>query len=229
MQKSHNYDHSYGVSVNYLARIVDGTAVLRGENCELELQKGDLFFIPMGLKYRSFWSGENIGWDSVGFTLMPSEARYPLQKMSSTVEADELFERLYADSREGHLSVARIYTLIELLLAEMESDHPQRSSLVDRATKFMLASPELPLPEIARLCTVSTPGLYAAFRALGTTPVKVRLEAQVKHAVMLLTTTDLTTEAIAEKCGFGSVVYFYRVLKRFTGKTSRDFRRREVM
>ncbi len=228
-RSKHHYDNSSGTTCHFVARMLAGSGRLVGEDFELTLEAGDLFYIPMGLCYHSYWEGERMVWDSLGFTELPGELTYPLQKRRSSSDIDELFERLSRSDGSDALTLGLIYTLIGTVLAGMKSDSSPHNSLVERASRLMRENPKLPIPEIARLCQVSESGLYAAFRAAGTTPVKARLESQVQSAVTLLQATDLTVEAIAECCGFGSVIYFYRVLKRVTGKSSRELRNRGVM
>ena len=88
---------------------------------------------------------------------------------------------------------------------------------------------DLSVAEVAKRCNVSETGLYAEFRKLGTTPVKYRMEEQIKRAEKLLVTTDLTALEISEICGFSSEAYFYRVFRRLTGKTTREVRYERMM
>ncbi len=229
LYRYHHTDYSKGVIYNYVARMLEGTAKICSPDRDIEIIPGDVFFIPMGLTYHSYWKGERIVWDSLGVTHLPGEQMYPLQKISTCSEMDELFEKMYENDTAETASIGLSYSLVELVLHGMEREKIPVNNLVERATRCMRESPTASIPEIAKRCHVSESGLYAAFRAIGTTPVTVRLEAQIKQAVSLLATTDLTVETIAEYCGFGSVVYFYRMLKRFTGKTSRDFRYRKLM
>ncbi len=225
----HHSDVSEGARYNFVARMLEGEARIEGGELELSIEPGDLFFIPMGLSYHSYWWGERMVWDSLAFTFLPGEAVYPLQKCRSSAELDAGFERLFRESESSPAMLGHAYTLIGRVFDEMKSDRLPRDSLVEHASSLLSENPSLPIPEIARRCQVSESGLYAAFRQLGTTPVRARLEAQVRSATTLLSTTDLTVEVISERCGFGSATYFYRTLKRLTGKSSRDFRRGGIM
>ncbi len=225
----HESDVSGGIERHYVARMLGGFGRIVTSDGELTLEPGDLFYIPMGLCYHSYWEGEQLSWDSLGFTVLPGDIGYPLQKRRSSSDIDELFERLHSTSVDDSLALGLTYTLIGSVLAGMESDSSPRNSLVERASRLMRENPRLPIPEVAHRCRVSESGLYAAFRAAGTTPVRTRLDMQVQSAVTLLQTTDLKVEAIAECCGFGSMVYFYRVLKRATGKSSSELRNRGIM
>ena len=59
---------------------------------------------------------------------------------------------------------------------------------------------------------------------LGRTPQEEIRHVQVKRAIELLLTTDLTSERIASLCGFGHAEYLLVVFKRVTGMTTGEFR-----
>ena len=82
------------------------------------------------------------------------------------------------------------------------------------------------VPELARACGISESGLYALFRDhASTTPIEIKHRLTVEQAVALLSTTDLTVEAIASSLGLCSSAYLRRILKKQTGKTPSQLRK----
>ena len=80
-------DNSAGISLSFFARMRRGRgriATLGGD--ELLISEGDIFYLPRGLKYHSYWSPDESGiteWDSLGFAFIPlaDGERFIMQKL----------------------------------------------------------------------------------------------------------------------------------------------------
>lgn len=85
LKNTYYYDASRGTDTNYLARMLSGEGrfvCLDGE--EMVVRPGDIFFLPLGLQYRSYWKGGEIGWNAFAFTFFPhSIGKYPMQLIDS--------------------------------------------------------------------------------------------------------------------------------------------------
>lgn len=226
----HYTDARAGSAANYLGYMKSGRARLVSVHEQIEVAAGDLFYIPLGCAYESFWYGEEIRFDSLAFQYFPQRAdvRYPLQRFDTlSREETRLLRLLGSGVAADCASVANLYALLALLLPRMtaEAASPEKR-LVRSALACMAARPDAPMPEIAAACRVSQSALYAAFRSQGDdTPVHARQRQQVERAVQLLHTTDLPVEEISARLGFSSAAYFRRVLRRVSGKTPREIRR----
>jgi len=87
-------------------------------------------------------------------------------------------------------------------------------------------SEPLPLPLVARKAGFSVPAFSRAFRqATGTSFLNYLRAVRVEHAKRLLTTTPMTTELIAQACGFQSPHHLIRSFKKVTGLTPGTYRR----
>ena len=96
------------------------------------------------------------------------------------------------------------------------------------ALKFIRenASRGISVEDVVRNSAVSRSTLERQIRKyLGRTPQEEIRHVQIKRARELLLTTDLTTERIAELCGFEHTEYFHVVFKRITKTTPGEFRR----
>ena len=51
------------------------------------------------------------------------------------------------------------------------------------------------------------------------------MRIRLGKACLLLSTTDLSVQAISDACGFHSDVYFYQVFRKEMGMTPRQYRR----
>lgn len=230
-QKQHFTDHSKEPStLHYIGCLIKGSAVIKSENQELVLSPGEVFYIPKGLFYQSRWQGENgkdLEWYSFGFDICPSNSTYGLQKIQCTDTAKALFEELCLEIPFTEKGIGRLYRFWGEIAETMEqTGQTYRDPIVKRATSYISRNPSHRIAAVAQYCNVSESGLYALFRKhAGTTPNQVRLEAQCRRAVMLLTTTNLSVQEISDMVDFSSTSYFRKVLRKVTGKTPLQIRK----
>lgn len=80
--------------------------------------------------------------------------------------------------------------------------------------------------ELASHCAVSRELLRQRFQTqLGHSPKEEITRLRLRHVTEILSTTDWTLEAIAERCGFSGCEEVCRFIKRNTGKTPSAFRK----
>lgn len=221
-------DSTNGALSHFLAKMHNGVGRFVGEGYDLSFYPGDVYYIPKGMRYHSYWNnnGENVIWDSFSFDWLPEEDSYPPQLLHLTAEEDMAFQKLTETVKKtDSATVGSFYLLLGSLVKKMtvlERNEP--SELFKIASEYLKNDPSLSVGDTAKLCGVSESGLYAEFHSFGTTPIKFRLSNQIERAKELLVSTDLTVEEISDMCGFISVSYFYRVFKKITGKTTREVR-----
>lgn len=234
-KRGHHTDNSKGITTHFLARLLRGSArIVTLQREELYLRAGDVFYLPKGLCYHSYWycDGANDGcveWDTLAFMVFPSEyeRHYAMQRVESDGEIDALFDAIAEEPAVSARSVGNFYLLFDLALQKMtkESSDP-RSATLTRALRYIEAHTDFSVPELARHCNMSESGLYAMFqRYAQATPIEVRNKMLSDRAVTLLQTTNLSVEEIAERLGFCNAAYFRKVVKACTGKTPTAHRR----
>lgn len=229
-KNGHHTDSSRGSQNHFLARMLTGTSRFVGEGYDITFSPGEMYYIPLGFRYHSYWYGDSVTWDTIAFRWFPGGTNQIPQKLEPTAEQLCEFNALTAGWRIDCAHVGRFYSLLGSLLNGMKTpDGSEPSAVFKTATELLAGYPYLSVGEIARRCNVSESGLFAEFRKFGTTPVKYRLRTQTDKARNLLITTDLTVEEISEQCGFSSTAYFYRVFRRLTGKTTREVRYERMM
>ena len=82
------------------------------------------------------------------------------------------------------------------------------------------------LAEIAAAAGRSPAHLHARFRAVtGRSPTRYALERRMADAQHLLATTDLSVQAVAERCGYADPLHFSRVVRRHCGLSPQHLRR----
>ena len=225
----HHTDMSMGSDIHYLAMLLRGLAKIRTENDTLSLRCGDVFYIPRGLKYHSFWHGDpEIEFLSFGFLTMPApdQKNYLLQVLPPNEFLAGILRQIPLQGKAvGSHALSLFYSALTEALAHMtySTDGPG-GGVADRAMAYIRKHPFAQVPEIARACGVSQPHLYARFRsATRHTPNQYRQHILCERAMELLTTTDLTVQAISEQLHFSSPSYFRKVFFRCTGQTPRQF------
>ena len=228
----HYNDARNGNDCHYLGYMREGEGLMVGETVSLRVQKGELFYIPMGLRYESHWSGTpEAVLDSYAFTIFPhsDSVCYGLQKIPVSDEIREHLEALASHKTVDCFSIGKLYLLLDAMRPQMIGENQVgKQAAVQEALRYMQGCKEFSVPALARHCHMSESGVYAAFRTVkGCTPVEMWHHVLAERAVNLLVTTDLSVEEISEKLGFCSASYFRKILREVTGETPRRIRKRE--
>lgn len=216
---------------HFIRRIHSGSVKILSEQGNLQLNEGDIFFLPKGLQYRVYWSSQNskIVFSSFGFTYIPLDtpADLRLQKLNCTSDELSLFGELEQNMEVNPSSIGNLYRFLGAMLPQMDVEPNSHLDLVvKRSLAYMQANSTHTVSQVARYCGVSECTLFLKFRKqLNQTPVEVRQQILCDKASRLLTTTDLPIEEISRRLGFSSSSYFRKVLKATTGKTPTQIRK----
>lgn len=223
-------DNSHGVPMHYLGYMKKGRGLLVLEKGRVELNEGDMFYIPKGCRYHSYWIGEEqVILDSLGFAYLPNPAgqAYKPQRLAYSPKIWEAYRPLSEEKTVDAGSIGRLYMVLGLLLPAMQTQTVSRGNrVVTRALQLMEQDPFRSIPGVAEGCGVSQATLYGHFKqVLNKTPNTVRQEVLCQKAIAMLSNTDLSVEEISRRAGFSSASYFRKVLFAVTGKTPRQIRR----
>ncbi len=218
---------------HFIRRIRSGRVKILSEQGNLQLNEGDIFFLPKGLQYHVYWSSENskIAFSSFGFTFIPlaTQTNLPLQKLNCTPDEFSLFLEMEQNMEVNPSSIGNLYRFLGAMLPRMDIDLNSRSDLiVNRALACMQAHTNYTVADVARKCGVSECTLFLKFRKqLNQTPVEVRHQILCDKAITLLTTTDLPIEEISRRLRFSSSSYFRKILRAQIGKTPMQIRKEQ--
>ena len=124
-------------------------------------------------------------------------------------------------------SVGYLYLFFDRVMPKMARDFASpEDKMLEKIHSRIAKDPELSVPELARQCGMSESSFYAFFRAhAGQTPIEMKQDIQIKNAVSLLETTDLSVEEIASRCAFHSTAYFRLIFKKHLGIPPTEHRR----
>ena len=228
----HHTDCSGGCDLHFLALMVKGNAKIVTEEETLTIRQGDVFYVPKGLKYHSYWYGDpEIEFLSFGFAVIPTGDRkhYVLQILPESAELASWLEKIPTPGKDvdSH-TLSLFYDALARATGHLVCQ-PTRigDALADHAAVYMRRHPHASMPEVSEACGVSQPHLYATFREVtGTTPNDYRQSVLCQKAVDLLTTTDNTVEEISDLLRFSSAAYFRKVLRKHTGMTPKQLRQK---
>lgn len=231
-KNSQHTDNSDGIKDHFVARICEGSARIVTQAGEvLTVEKGEVFYLPAGLRYRSYWYSEKGGrvlFESYRFSAFPCdpEKRYAMQKLSVGAETLGYLDKLAEDKTVSATSVGYLYLFLGGALPNMEEvDVSPQDKLLGIAKQYMTEMPNMRVSELARRCGMSESGLYAFFKKYAhVTPIEMKNRIQIEKAVALLLSTDLTIEEISGRVGYGSVAYFRKIFIEQTGKTPSGIR-----
>lgn len=228
-------DNSRGINSHFLARMLSGRAriVAEGQG-EMDIEVGDVFYLPMGLRYHSYWmrdaeTGKSAQWDSLGFTLLPSNAdlSYAMTKMRADDVMDAYFDRIAQTTTVNAGTVGTFYLLWDHVCERLPvCREDSKVAIIREAREYIATHTDFKVSELARHCNVSESGLYALFeRHAKTTPIGMKHAIRVEEAISLLQSTDLSVEEIGERLGFHNPAYFRKIFREQTGKTPTELRR----
>ena len=219
-----------GAPLHYVALLLRGKCKIVSEESELYIAEGELFYIPRGLSYRSYWQdAEDVTFLSLGFPYLPCEEgkRYPLQLLPRTEQTMALLQSVPIGGRAGADGIAALYALLAHLMPRMHENESCRSRQIVALSEGLLwENTALRPAELARAAGLCESALYAAFeKAAQETPHEMRERILFEKAKDLLLTTDTPIEEIGDRLGFCSCTYFRKRFKAHFGISPREMRK----
>ena len=222
-------DNRHGIERHFFAYMKVGRGRLVTDSETLEVKTGDLFYIPRGLRYQSYWIPEGtVRFDSIGFLYFPTQSNgYRLQKIDYDDTLWEAFAPLSASKDVNLTSIGQLCRFMGLVEPHLvPAAHSRAEDVTNRLMLCMQEDHTRTVGEYAAACHISEAQLYTYVRqVLGKTPNRLRQETACQKAIDLLCSTDLTVEEICGRVGFSSASYFRKVLFAIHGKTPGAIRR----
>lgn len=223
-------DNSKGVGFHFICFLQQGRGRLVSGDKIIELRENDMFYIPKGCCYHSYWIAEEyVCFDSIGFLYFPTETGngYALQKIACDPAVATAFAALKDDKTVRLSTIGALYTLLGILESRLEKAPPIRDmDIYEKALLCMLEDPQKTIPHYAKLCGISESALYQyTKRITGKTPNRIRQEILCQKATELLVTTNASIEQICDRLGFSSAAYFRRIFHSICGKSPTQVRK----
>lgn len=226
----HHSDNHIGAPWHYLAYMLKGHCRIVSDRDTIDVNEGDVFYIPYQLPYQSYWYGRpEIRFLSFAFRFFPEAEHdaYRLQIIPCEEELKTMVRTIPTGPTMTSEALGSFYTALARLLPLMQQETRDKSDvLLLKAQNYLREHHDGTVRDIARHLEVGESTVYTLFKnGLGKTPNTVRQELLCEKAIFLLTTTDLSVQEISDTLGFSSTSYFRKTLKLHTGNSPREIRK----
>ena len=210
----------------------------------LHIKKGDLFYIPHGSVYTWRFSNGHNGKEiscrlfefllcTDGETLELSDTPVVIDSSRAGIFAS-LFSSLVNERSRPQISLPALKSTAFAIIAEFSRVFRENSvseknfGCIYEGIKYLEEdlSQEKSVEEIARICNVSVNYFERLFKEYsGITPTKYRLTGKINRAKLMLETSSLSVDRIAQELNFNDSAYFCRCFKSNTGMTPTQYRK----
>lgn len=229
--KFHYTDNRTGVQRHYFAHMLSGRCKITTDFETVEINEGDIFYIPNKCSYQSYWYGEpEIKFISLGFLYLPNfdNKTYPVQVIPFNNSAAKLFQLLSNPEQLSAYDIGVFYTLAGILLPLMSHKTVCRTrEIVEQTKNYLLQHPFAKTSDLAKNCAVSEAALYSAFqKSSDITPNQLRNQLLLEKAKDILITTDKPIEHISDFLQFSSASYFRKKFKQYFNMTPKEMRKK---
>ena len=199
-------------------------------------EKGNIVYIPEGLRYRVKFSGECEPLEAllVNFSAygdLPTCNRITKTVTNATAECTDPFYKiiaLYTQMKNYRYGVMeQFYRLLNQMSdrAAIKDQSAYESILPAISYANSHVGERIRVPELARLCLLSESAFRKRFYAYtGKTPNKYITDLKLEKAKELLKSTDIPIEAIVSELSFYDSAYFHKVFKRQNGVSPSVYR-----
>ena len=225
---------------NSFGYILDGSMQFSMFSEQFTAGKGDLIFIPEGIRYISHWDGNpGIRFYNIHFT-MPKKASNIWRSMQpqrlscpDSQPFREIIDEMYLLSKGDDAAQMRTYGLFfELASKALPLMQVNPTRLPPTPLQDAIAYIEehyatiTSVQEIAAACYLSESRLYHIFKDhLNITPISYLNHLRVQKAMALLAKPELSIQQIAEQLNFHSEYYFRKTFQKITGVLPSHFRK----
>lgn len=230
-KKNSRTDNSSGVKTHFLAYMISGKADIIAQKEKIEVSDGEVFYIPKGLRYKSFWYGDSaVRFVSLGFEFFPifDGIRYPLQKIQASESEKRAILRIAENGFTDTKKIGAFYSLLGTVAQRMQiSTTDKKRELVFEIKRYMDLNPRENVSAIAKRFTMSESGLYSLFKNHSDTSLhEYKSRSLMNLAAELLTSNNSSVEEVSEALGFSSASYFRKCFKKFHGISPKEMRKK---
>lgn len=212
------YDAPESTHIYKFVYVKKGKATVYSKNREFNVSVGEMIFIPSEDPFKIVLSdddGDTLVY-RISYRYFPNVDYYDYKmqvfklpnKIIEYVEELKTFDRNIVNSE----FIWKAYKLLNEFEKLMQKANEHSALKIEKALDYMREHDHYTIPELAKMCNMSRSAFYTVFQeVVGCTPVQTKHRLQAYKAEILLKTTDLTVDEIAEKVGFKSTAHFRKV------------------
>ncbi len=225
-----------------IAFILEGEGVIKTENTEINVKKGDILYIPLNSTYLSSWKAKPLcKYHSIHFNFPLGKDPFYGKKIQIQLLPNQNFEELYqlietisqyqsSKDLEHFNFLSAFYSLCASLLPSVKiSKNTIQKSNISPALDYLEKNFNKPctVEQLATLCFLSPSRFFYLFKKLmGCSPITYKNKLAIQKSMQMLSLDKNTNiEEIAFQCGFPSSIYFRRLFKKVTNKTPSQYRK----
>lgn len=237
----HFCDARTGKQQTSIGYISEGSVVLKTAGREITAEKGDMIYLPDGVKYTSSWTGApSVEFFSVHFDFSHlRETRidriFPIQaiKKEQTGDLGDIFmlmlEKYEKDDAERLLALSNFYLLWSRILPHLCSGEKiSFSPSITLALEYIESEylSDFPISVLAKHCHLSESRLYHKFKEeMKCSPIHYRNSLRVQKAIEYLRDGSYSVSEISDRLNFNSVIYFRKIFKSMTGFSPMEYKK----
>ena len=209
-----------------------GFITVYSKNREFKVNSGEAIFIPMDDPFRIILNEENGGTfvHRISYRYFPNVDHYDykMQTFKLNQKIIEYIEEL-KEIRDLVNSefIWKAYRLLDEFEKLMNKNQDISALKIEKALDYMREHDRYTIPELAKMCNMSRSAFYDLFqKVVGCTPIQTKHRFQAHKAELLLKSTDMTVDEIAERVGFNSTAHFRKVFYSRYHCSPHDIRKR---
>ncbi len=217
-----------------LGIILKGKGTYLYLNKRLEVNEGDVVFIPENIFCYSSWQGEpDIEVLYISCFIHYEGFRYEPQTVACSQDIKDALIKI-ADLLDGdHLDELEAYSIFYKVLKSILPQMKQSNFAFDKTLQIAIEyltenwDKDFSVSELAKKCLISESSLYHLFqREMGQTPVSFLNSIRINKAIEFLENTNYSVSTISDMVGFNSENHFRNVFTSLTGTTPLKFRKK---
>lgn len=210
---------------------LNGSSAFYTPNGEITVSRGDVLYVPQGLSYTQETECEDVIIVHLNIIGNPNRAI----NVCHTDFPDEIcalfceLENVWREKKDlyAYSCMAMLYQLIAETGIGLSKQSPTQSLLYPglQYINRHFSEPDFSLSVACQKCNISRTYFNRLFKAeKNMTPLEYIHQLKIQKAEMLLKSGSYTNEEISELCGFRDVKYFYVLLKKMTGNTTKVYK-----
>jgi len=219
---------------------LEGEMELQCDYFTVKVRPGDFYFIPEKFRYDHYSVGSApVRFYTVAFSFRRSEGnrfdeKYDLTQITALEtdavreSFDKMFQLCVGSEKDKLSAVAEFYGLFSDVLPHLaETKSYMIPPALSRAVEYINAHlvDDFSIADLAAHCFVSESTIYHLFRKhFQTSPITYKNQRKVKASFVLLTTTDLSVDQIAQELNFGTTANYRNAFRKVTGSTPKRYR-----
>lgn len=214
--------------------IIKGSGTYIYLNKKLNVNKGDVVFIPENIYCYSEWHGKpEIEVLYVSCFIHYGQFRYEPQIINcdhnAVKDLIEISKLLLSDYIKELEAYSIFYKLLQKILPQMERSDISYNKSLQQAIEFITThwDNSFSIGELAKKCCMSESALYHLFqKELGQTPINFLNSIKINIAIEYLENSSHSISTISRLVGFNSENHFRKVFTCITGVTPLKYRKR---